>query len=97
MQNDIFKRLVKLTEKKKKKSQLYHFFKEEIEKAFFIKFEEEKPDIISEVKPDKEEAAIEKTAPEQKSDTQKDEDKDLFSTLGDGIRELKFDDTKQEN
>ncbi len=94
MQNDIFKRLAKFTGDKKKKSQLYFFFKEEVEKAFFIKFEEEKPDIISEVSSEKREASIEKTTPEKQSTN---EESDLFSTFGKGIRELKFDDSKAED
>ena len=97
MQNDIFKRLAKLTDDKKKKSQLYSYFKEEVIKAFEIKFEEEKPDIISEVSHEKEEASIEQTAPKQQVDKKNDDDSDLFSAFGEGIRELKFDDTKQDN
>ena len=97
MQNDLFKKLVKLTDDKKKKSQLYFFYKEEVEKAFSIKFEEEKPDIISEVSSEKVEAIIEKTTSEKQSDKKTDEESDLFSTFGEGIRELKFDDSKSEN
>lgn len=97
MQNDIFKRLAKFSSDKKKKSQLYFFFKEEVEKAFFIKFEEEKPDIISEESSKMKEATIEKTTPEKQSNKQIDEESDLFSTFGTGIRELKFDDSQAED